>query len=81
MEVAAKGSDASSAKVEAAIVKVADSNTTVGDSLVELYRNLDFGLYGAHRKLSPDEIKVLEGLGKPIGTTLNSIPDDVKKRG
>jgi TolA-binding protein len=42
--------------------------------------SLDFALYGAHRKLDPETLKKLEGVGKVPGLTLNSIPDDVKKR-
>jgi predicted nucleic acid-binding Zn-ribbon protein len=73
VQVAAKGKDASPAKVDAAIVKVADSNTNIGDRLVELYRDLDG--FGAYRKLDPETFEKIKDIGKPMG-----IPGYVKKR-
>jgi hypothetical protein len=64
--VAAEGSNASPAKMDAAIIKVADSNTTIGSSLFELYRNLDFGQHGALKKLDYETTKKPESLGKPF---------------
>jgi hypothetical protein len=63
-EVAAKGREASPAKVDAAIVKVASGNTDVRSSLSAAIRDLD-GL-GALRKLNPEELKALQDLGKPF---------------
>jgi hypothetical protein len=64
-EVAAKGRNASPEKVDAAIVKVASGNTDVRSSLSAAIRDLD-GL-GALRKLNPEELKLLQDLGKPFG--------------
>ena len=66
-EVVAKGREASPAKVESAIANVASSNTDVKDKFLAAIRDLDFALYGAHRKLNPEELKVLQDLGKPLG--------------
>jgi hypothetical protein len=51
--------------VDAAIVKVASGNTDVRSSLSAAIRDLD-GL-GALRKLNPEELKLLQDLGKPFG--------------
>jgi hypothetical protein len=66
-EVAAKGREASPAKVDAAIVKVASGNTDVRSSLSAAIRDLD-GL-GALRKLNPEQLKALQDLGKPFITS------------
>jgi hypothetical protein len=51
---------------------------TVDTTKLEALRDLD-GL-GAFRKLDYETLKKLEGVGKIPGLTLNSIPNDVKKR-
>jgi hypothetical protein len=61
-EVAANGRDASPAKVDAAIVEVADSDTNIGSMLVKLHRGLNE--FEALRKHNPEEIKTLQDFGK-----------------
>jgi len=61
-EVATKGRNASPAKVDAAIAKVATSNTDIGSGLSAALRDLDgFG------KLDPETVQRLLGVGKPFG--------------
>jgi hypothetical protein len=79
-EVAARGSNASPAKVEAAIIKVADSNTNIGSSLLKLHRWLEVDQDGAQVTRQSLPRGAGYPLDKNIGLTLNSIPDDVKKR-
>jgi hypothetical protein len=59
-------------------VSVAVRSAPWAPSMVGVLRDMDG--FGALRKLNPDQLKVLQDIGKPIGTTLNSIPDHVKKR-
>ena len=104
-DVAAKGSNASPAKVEAAFEQLNKEDALVTHALLvarqavemkarhslpvglgypvdtaklEALRDLD-GL-GALRKLDPETLDRIKDIGKPIGTTLKSIPDHVKKR-
>jgi hypothetical protein len=93
-EVAAKGIHASPAKVDAAIVKVADSSTSIGSMLLELHRSLDqSGARSLDQSLPigggypmPSAIPLRTAIPMPsaippnkvYGTTLNSTPDDIR---
>jgi hypothetical protein len=62
-EVAAKGREASPAKVDAAIVKLASDNTVIRDKLAGAIMDL----HGSLSRVDAEQLKVLQNLGKPFG--------------
>ena len=79
-EVAAKGNNASPAKVEAAFEQLKREDAIIAAGLKAAQQALEFGQYGALKKLDYETLKKLERVGKIPGLTLNSIPDHMKKR-
>jgi hypothetical protein len=65
-KVSIEGKNASPAKVDAAIVKVANGNTDVRSSLSGAIQNLEYAVYGAIKKLDPETLKRLGDVGKPF---------------
>jgi hypothetical protein len=75
-EVASTGRNASPAKVEAAIVKVASGNTDVKSSLSAAIRDLEFAQYGALKNIDPETLKKLQDVGKALPlSTLKKLQD------